>query len=168
MGWLYPHEATRKPILLDIIIRNWNGYGTIHATHSTRNCFWMLVTPPGYEKPIIGLYVIQKAQGLWGYKDMEEAACPYYYDCPLDWLEKAPVTNQNWRDGVVNFHNKKKILSEATKKIVAGKTYKVNGAWKFNGRPLTEIHVISTKPYRGASFGYTVKLSRKLIAALSE
>ena len=44
----------------------------------------------------------------WGYKDMEESMHPYYYSCPLGYLEMVPLDqfggNAEWRQGVVEYH----------------------------------------------------------------
>jgi len=33
----------------------------------------------------------------WAYKDMDEMVHPYYYDCPLEYLDMAPVACEEWR-----------------------------------------------------------------------
>ena len=38
--------------------------------------------------------------GKWGYKPLEESMHPYYFDCPLEFLDMAPVSCQAWRDEV--------------------------------------------------------------------
>lgn len=48
--------------------------------------------------------LIQKCQGEWGQKDMTESCHPYWYDCPLEFLDLAPVACQQWRDIVQNQH----------------------------------------------------------------
>jgi hypothetical protein len=44
----------------------------------------------------------------WGYKDMEESMHPYYYSCPLSYLELVPIDqyggNAEWREGVRRYH----------------------------------------------------------------
>jgi hypothetical protein len=44
----------------------------------------------------------------WGYKDMEESMHPYYYSCPLSYLELVPIDqyggNSQWRGGVQRYH----------------------------------------------------------------
>ena len=44
----------------------------------------------------------------WGYKDMEESMHPYYYSCPLSYLELVPIDqyggNAAWRAGVQQYH----------------------------------------------------------------
>lgn len=168
MGWLFPYECTTKQSLVAHVHANWKDNGVIHATKSTKSGLWILVTPKGYDRKIIGLYLMEKAQGLWGYKDLDESSHPYYYDCPVAWLNEAPVANQAWRDGVHANLNKKIEMKEAAKKIVANKTYKVNGSWKYGGKTLTELFVTSLKPCRGIVDGWNVRISKKLLASLEE
>jgi hypothetical protein len=44
----------------------------------------------------------------WGYKDMEELMHPYYYSCPLGYLDLVPIDqyggNAEWREGVQRYH----------------------------------------------------------------
>lgn len=40
----------------------------------------------------------------FSYKDLGEAMHPYYYSCPLEFLEMVPVECQEWRDGVIEYH----------------------------------------------------------------
>jgi len=43
--------------------------------------------------------------GTWGYKDMDEGAHPYFYSCPLKYLELVPkVACEEWRAGVRAWH----------------------------------------------------------------
>ena len=44
-----------------------------------------------------------KEEGF-GYKDMDESVHPYYYTCPLKYLDMAPVACQEWRDKVIAHH----------------------------------------------------------------
>jgi hypothetical protein len=36
----------------------------------------------------------------WGYKSMSECEHPYYYSCPVEFLELAPEVNAEWRGKV--------------------------------------------------------------------
>jgi hypothetical protein len=41
----------------------------------------------------------------WGYKDMEESMGPYFYSCPLKYLDMVPqVASESWREGVRQYH----------------------------------------------------------------
>jgi hypothetical protein len=169
MGWLYPHHTTTKKLLVDDVLSTWKRCeGIVHATKSVSDGLWMLVTPKGYDKPIIGFYLMKKAQGLWGYKDMCEEAGPFYYDAPLDWLDKAQEMNVEWRKKVREWHNKKHALKDAVKKIRVNTTYKVSGSWRYGGMVLTELFVTSIRPGRGIANGWDVRIPKKLFGCLEE
>lgn len=61
--------------------------------------------------------------GCWGYKDMDETMGPYYYGCPLKYLDMVPCSNyetaRKWREKVREYW---KIRAERRreKKAVAG------------------------------------------------
>lgn len=46
--------------------------------------------------------------GEWGYKDMEESMHPYYYNCPMKYLSMTPVECPEWREGVQEYHRKRR------------------------------------------------------------
>lgn len=60
----------------------------------------------------------------WGYKDMDERMGPFYFSCPLKYLEMVPVdeyprtTNKEWREEVIKYHAKMKEKRKL-KKIAA-------------------------------------------------
>ena len=49
--------------------------------------------------------LLQCVNGQWGYKPMDESVHPYRFDCPLAFLEMAPVRCQAWRDAVRKYAN---------------------------------------------------------------
>lgn len=53
---------------------------------------------------IIKLDLLQSDPYGWGYKPMDESVHPYYYSCPLSYLEMAPPVNEQWRANVRAFH----------------------------------------------------------------
>ncbi len=169
MGWLFPLHTITKKLLVDQVKADWQASGyTIHSTKAVAKGLWILGTTKGSDKPIIVFYLMEKAQGVWGYKDLDESMHPYYYDCPVAWLAEAPVASPAWRDGVIAHHDRKKELLEKASKIVAGKLYAVSGNWKAGGMPIKFVYVISTKPFRGTVNGYNSRIPRKMVAAMSE
>ena len=48
----------------------------------------------------------------WGYKPMDEAMYPYYFSCPLGYLNMVPIDeyggNEDWREGVFSYHARAK------------------------------------------------------------
>jgi hypothetical protein len=69
----------------------------------------------------IGCDIIQKKAGEIRYKGMAEADGPYYYSCPMRYLDMVPqVANQEWRDIVIRRANVKKL------EIKPGVIYQLN------------------------------------------
>lgn len=59
----------------------------------------------------IACYLL-RSYGLrgFGYKDMWEDEGPFYYDCPLKYLDMVPeVANESWREGVRHYHARKHV-----------------------------------------------------------
>ena len=56
----------------------------------------------------------------WGYKDMEESMHPYYYSCPLKYLEMVPIDqfggNEEWRQ-IVREHHEQRRAKRREKQI---------------------------------------------------
>lgn len=103
MGWLYC-ERTRKD-LIDSLVKK-DGV-TVYAHCTVGNVLWTV--EQGAKDKIIGCYLMRRDPGAseacrWGYKDMDESAHPYYYTCPLSYLDMAPVFNEEWREHVRRYH----------------------------------------------------------------
>ncbi|HFX2658403.1 TPA: hypothetical protein ACID62_006427, partial [Pseudomonas aeruginosa] len=52
----------------------------------------------------IGCHMLESSGGDWGYKSLDESVHPYYYSCPLRYLDMAPVQSSEWRERVHRFH----------------------------------------------------------------
>ena len=83
------------------------------------NHLWMVVEDSEGTN-VIALYLLSAYRGEWGYKSMVEASGPYYYDCPLALLEKAPEANIQWRAEVRNYHKAKAARTAYVKSIGVG------------------------------------------------
>lgn len=118
MGWLYStHPQVKSSYVKEILDYNFGASSRFTLLdHSLRRSrLWVLVQPDGHE-PQIGLFLLQRGNdGCWGHKDMDEADGPYYYDCPLRWLDRAPEppcpvaghhrdSGRSWRDFVRDHH----------------------------------------------------------------
>ena len=42
----------------------------------------------GQGEVFVALYLISNSKGEWGYKDLDDSVGPYYFDCPLSYIEK--------------------------------------------------------------------------------
>jgi hypothetical protein len=53
----------------------------------------------------------------YGHKDMDESMGPYYFDCPLSFLQIATVTNQEWRNKVIDYHKQLNVARKNLKRL---------------------------------------------------
>ena len=100
MGWTFTCGATKHDIVEEVL-------GELgHRVIDYRICsntLWFVCRSARGE--YIGCFLLASDGGFgWGYKDMEESMHPYYYDCPLDFLDLAPVACAAWRDLVRVYH----------------------------------------------------------------
>lgn len=114
MGWLFTHAAGKADIIRELIApeenetRRWE---TI--AHCVRgNVLWAVIEITYKQehrgnKRFIACYLLAKENGCgWGYKAMDESMHPYYYSCPLKYLDMAPVANADWRTKVRHHYRK--------------------------------------------------------------
>jgi len=146
MGWTYPYGMGSKADMISYRVRDWSSHREIDGEsvivagkcldYSVRGrCLWTVwettQTRVNEFEPFathrwIGLDLISKDSSGYGYKDMDESVHPYYYDCPLKFLDMVPeVASQDWRDGVLQFHAAKKAQGKKKATIKVGDTLKL-------------------------------------------
>lgn len=83
---------------------------------------------------LISVILINKYQGEFGYKDMDESMGPFYYNCPLSMLKESTFESEtaiNWRKECLDYTIKKKTTLAKVKKLksnmILGKKYKMVG-----------------------------------------
>jgi hypothetical protein len=132
MGWLFTAGSTRKTLIAERT-SNWTTEGaegmTVTSTclaHRYRGgafsgVLWAVwertFTRDGQPvKPVerwitCDLLRHQRDYG-WGYKDLDESMHPYFYSCPLKYLEMVPIDqyggNAEWRECVRVYHARQK------------------------------------------------------------
>jgi hypothetical protein len=62
---------------------------------------------PGESATLIGCHLLESEGREWGYKSLDEAEHPYYYSCPLRYLDMAPQRCATWRARVHAFHQQR-------------------------------------------------------------
>lgn len=118
MGWYYTDGASRK----DIITECTTGYTSETGTFckALRHCcrgsvlyvLWEIKTINGITQRYIGIYLLRGHKDGWGYKPMDESMGPFYYECPLSYIEEAGPTedkgSNQWRELVKRHHENKR------------------------------------------------------------
>ncbi len=110
MGWSFtPHQS--KAGLVRERTAPWEteeARGTTLAHCLRGQCLWKVVEieRDGAKERYIALDLLAYQGGSWGYKDLYEAMHPYYYNCPLGYLDLAPAECAAWREGVRAYHRR--------------------------------------------------------------
>ena len=158
MGWTFTRDASRADIIAERI-EAWS-----NDTHTGRtlrhclkgNCLWSVRSIIDKRtrriERYIGCDLLQSERGYgWGYKDMCESSGPYYYSCPLAYLELVPVANPAWRERVREYHARQK------RRLRIGATYTLVG------RTISHVEIVSLKPLFGRYQGCTYRVSKSYI-----
>jgi hypothetical protein len=132
MGWLFS-SRTRSELIQDLIRPEDTARASVRVlVHTLRgNVLWSVsevtaktegVHPdlaPGESMRYIRCDLLQRSGGEWGYKAMDESMAPYYYSCPLRYLDMAKELSPGWREKVRAHHARRRQSATATAGAVA-------------------------------------------------
>jgi len=121
MGWYYQHTS-RKQLVAELTRDRISEAETVQ-TRCLKSCYrgnpfsgvlwtvWERTFPDRHIERWIGCDLLRyDRQSGWGHKPMEEACGPYYYSCPLGYLQLVPIEvyggNEGWRVGVQSYHDR--------------------------------------------------------------
>jgi len=116
MGWYFSRQ-TRDQLIRELIRPQESERARSEViAHTLRgNVLWSVVRitvkQAGFMKlaagdsiNVIRCDLLQGSGGEWGHKPLDESMHPYYYSCPLRYLDMAPVRSSEWREGVRAYH----------------------------------------------------------------
>ena len=168
MGWTFSRSFTKASIRAERTAPYQDAFDRGSTTTTLRstykgNTLWTLhetTTATGEMQRWIGCTRVSRQDGQWGYKDMSEHMGPYYFDCPLDYLDAATEppneTASEWREQVRRHHAQKKL--QAAKKPQVGET------WSVVGSPtVPRISVVDTKPLIGTYNGTLYRVKQRML-----
>lgn len=167
MGTYYSYGATRKDVIAEQTpekrtqenggtfetLRHCCKGNVLYALHRT-------TAPDGTSKKWICLYLLTNGgSDGWGYKPIDETMGPYYYLCPVSYLDAAdePMsdTAAEWRAEVRK--------QAAAKKVQNAKKPQPGEYWSLLNCALPHVKIVSAKPLRG-SYNYTTyKIKKKQV-----
>lgn len=140
MGWLFGHEQSRSQ-LIGRLTRDEEHDGVIRRClrHCTSgNVLWSVweIQRPG-DAPFryIGCDLMAYDRNCrgWGYKDLCESMEPFYYSCPLAYLDMVPPAAPAWREQVRAYH------AARSRSVTLGDTL------TFKGLSITEAVVVGRR-----------------------
>ena len=119
MGWYFSRQ-TRDQLIRELTTpRKSEQIRSEVIAHTLRgNVLWSVFRVTASKAGVFGLKegesttfircdLLKGSQGEWGYKPLDESMHPYYYSCPLAYLEMAPVRSEAWREGVRAYHRRR-------------------------------------------------------------
>jgi len=156
MGWTYGWNSQSE--LKKYILKEALKSERVLAHKSTNYGRHLWVVYQTENERFILLFLLSKngadSCGVWGYKDLSESCHPYYYDCPLDFLEMVPEGCAEWRAEVRNLAARRNTeYNEGDSVTVYGKPYKVIGKIKKSYKivsPAGKIYKCSSEKMQAA------------------
>jgi len=132
MGWLFS-SRTRAELIRNLTQPEDQARARVRViAHTLRgNVLWSVtevtaktegVHPdlaPGESMRYIRCDLLQCSGGEWGYKAMDESMAPYYYSCPLRYLDMAKELSPGWREKVRAYHARRRQSATTTAVAVA-------------------------------------------------
>ena len=119
MGWYFSRQ-TRDQLIRELTTPQENEHFCSEViAHALRgNVLWSVVRvipkqagafdlKEAESTTFIRCDLLKGSGGEWGYKPLDESMHPYYYSCPLGYLEMAPVRSEAWREGVRAYHRRR-------------------------------------------------------------
>ncbi|HNC58609.1 MAG TPA: hypothetical protein PLP33_24490 [Leptospiraceae bacterium] len=161
MGWLYSTSWNTKEKMVNHLVDSLGGKYVKHRL--VGNQLWMIGKTAENEKFIL-LALIQsggKGHGF-GYKDMSESAHPYFYNCPLNFLSEVPPANEEWREGVRQYHKRKAEEKILKTRLQVGDTVSLVGC------KIPQVRIYSLKPLRRIHDGVVYRLKPSLIEEIKD
>ena len=126
MGWLFSHRSRSELIHYLVQPQNCQAAHVETLAYTLRgNVLWSVVKITAKEPNMlnlaagefftyIGCTLLQRYRNEWGYKSMDESVHPYYYSCPLSYLERAPTQSPEWRERVRAYHAHSRAVRSAS------------------------------------------------------
>jgi len=156
MGWTFDAKPTTKADFIARLRRDYESGGHTVLDHKVvgKECWWLLqlsATSRDAGRVIIAVDLLDRHGGCWGSKGMDESVHPFFYACPLSWLDRAPVENADWRAGVRKWHADRAAIKSRRKALAVGVAYRVPEGWKIYGRRIVSLVLSSLKPAQGTA-----------------
>ena len=108
MGWLFQPGSTRRELIKERT-HGWERASNEMLVKSS--CLAHCFRGGRFSGVLWSVWERTFTKG-WGYKDMEESMHPYFYSCPLGYLEMVPIEqfggNEEWRVGVRSYQQRAK------------------------------------------------------------
>lgn len=130
MGWDFSAEHNKRVFVQDMLQDT--GMYRVVAHRLIGNHLWVITEYKETGEKSIYLYLLSyRRDSGWGSKRIHESAHPYYYDCPLSFLDKVDPSEYEdtveWRQKVREFHQKKNEKKRRMNTLETGMRIRYDG-----------------------------------------
>jgi hypothetical protein len=121
MGWTFSRQSRAELIRRLVRSKETEDASIVVVAHTLRGTvLWSVVEvtakrsgvfeglSPGQTGRYILCDLLVRACDEWGHKPLDESMHPFYYSCPLRYLDMAPVRCADWRQRVRAFHEQRR------------------------------------------------------------
>jgi len=163
MGWYYGIDNSKKDVIREVTADTVFEKGTSRTLRKCvkGNVLWSVREvnlKDGNVQKFIECNLLDKSDGNWGYKPMDESMGPYYYTCPLAYLEMVPAANEKWREEVRKHHARISSGKDALRSLAIGDDVVLR-----QGHTPNRLTLASRKPLRGYAGGLLYRFPAKAI-----
>jgi hypothetical protein len=107
MGWTYSTKWNTKNDMLHYLVGTFPN-DSCHFVAKEQDYSILWTVSPFKSSKIIVCTLLQPSGNGWGYKMMDEVMGPFFYSCPIEFLEltdSSEYKNDGWRLNVIEFHS---------------------------------------------------------------
>lgn len=142
-------EETRWKIMYER-----EGGRVVDISRRGNRTWWVIDSPRnaenGLSNPFLAVTIFDGRGGKeLSRRDVSEGEGPSQLDCPIGFLEKAPVANQAWRDRVRQHHDdqkaRRKKVSCIKERLAVGCTIQLSENLRFEGQSQLVVYEITTR-----------------------
>lgn len=166
MGYSFGWNSKKE--LVEYLLKPWGDKET-HVTieHTcTGNILWYVVEQTketGEQEKYINCALLSGKDGDWGYKGMSASMHPFYYSCPLKYLEMVPEECAEWRAKVREYWQGKANARKKSAELTPGQNVTLPEGWTVRNFTLKEKRKQTWMAY--GSDGRLYRLPLKAIQA---
>ena len=99
MGWTHCEKWKTRDQVAKAVMEGLEGQPSVLVWEQDIWVHWVLVPMKGGGE-LIACYLLEPSAHGWGYKGMDECMGPYFWSCPLEFLERTDNSvykNEGWR-----------------------------------------------------------------------
>lgn len=165
MGWDFTKGASMADIVAQCV-KPWVSVGGdrhyVLAQHCQRFRLWTvrhIIRADGTQEVYIAVDLLRRERGYgWGHKGMTAAMHPFYYDCPLRFLDMTPPECEDWRNGVREYWRQ-----DAARRARLA-TLRVGDSVALTGARIPAVRVVSLTPLIGEYAGRRYRIPASLLS----